>query len=264
MGSLSGRGVPHRLTVRPSAGWRVERRTGSAAELLEPWPPPDSQAAPVVRAGRVNEGGALVLGSTQDRALIDAGHAAEAGIGIVRRSTGGGAVLVAPDAQVWLDLWVPRGHRLWDDDIISAAAWLGEAWMLALEGLGAGPLDVHRGAATRGVWSDLVCFAGLGPGEVHVAAGETGAKVMGLAQRRTRTGARFHTSAPLSWDPGPLLALFDLDALAAAGIALADGAESLSLEHAAVGLRALAPWRFEVGGVDVLTTVEDAVIAALP
>jgi hypothetical protein len=32
-----------------------------------------------------------------------------------------------------------------------------------------------------------------------------GAKVVGLAQRRTRTGARFQCAVPRRWDPGPLV-----------------------------------------------------------
>ena len=35
-------------------------------------------------------------------------------------------------------------------------------------------------------WSDLVCFAGLGPGEVLL----DGRKLVGLSQRRTRNGVR--------------------------------------------------------------------------
>jgi lipoate-protein ligase A len=262
------------VTRRRLVGWRVERCTGSAATLLELWPPPSGQDDPVVRAGRVSGRPALVLGSTQDRAVVDEGRAAAAGVDVVRRSTGGGAVLVAPGAQVWLDLWVPRRHALWDDDIVDAATWLGDVWAGALTTLGAGTLRVHRGPSTRRAHSDLVCFAGLGPGEVHLArpvaaAGSggagtdgprtptsdpTGPKVMGLAQRRTRSGARFHTSAPLQWDPDPLVTLLDLD-----------GDAGETLREVAVGLRSLLPAGRSGGAdVDLIATVEDAVIAALP
>jgi lipoate---protein ligase len=184
------------VTRRRPVGWRVERCTGSVTDLLDPWPPVESQDEPVVRTGRMVGRGAVVLGSTQDRTVIDGERAEAAGIDVVRRSTGGGAVLVAPGAQVWLDAWVPRRHELWDPDIIRAAIWLGEVWAQALESLGSGPLSVHRGPATGGAWSDLICFAGVGPGEVGVADVETtvaaieerrirGRKVTGLAQRRT-------------------------------------------------------------------------------
>ncbi len=249
----------------------------------------------MVRANRVSGRGALVLGSTQKRAVVDEEHAAAAGIDVVRRSTGGGAVLVAPGAQVWLDLWVPRRHPLWDDDIVRASSWLGDVWVEALEGLGVGALRVHRGPALRRAWSELICFAGLGPGEVHLAGsgvdgtgvggtavGGTGVagngvagteapgpKVTGIAQRRTSAGARFHTSAPLAWDPVPLTHLLavetDVDGAVVADRG-ADGGDHVgrSLGDAAVGLRALVPpWRPGVGDDDIITAVEDAVFDAL-
>ena len=111
----------------------MERYSGSVTDLLDPWPPDESQDQPLVRTGRMVGRDAVVLGSTQDRALIDEERAEAAGIEVVRRSTGGGAVLVAPDAQVWLDVWLPRRHELWDDDIIRSAIWLGEAWAHALD-----------------------------------------------------------------------------------------------------------------------------------
>jgi hypothetical protein len=159
--------------------------------------------------------------------------------------------LVATGAQVWLDLWVPRGDVLWDDDIVRSATWLGEAWVAALQGLDTGMLRVHRGRATRGGWADLLCFAGMGPGEV--ASG--GAKVVGIAQRRTRYGARFHTMALLDWDPAPLVALL--------AVVARDGSGSLA--DAAVGLRALVSRsRPDLDGAELVRIVEHAVIAALP
>ncbi len=256
MGALSGRTVTHCVTARRSTGWRVERSTASPATLLDEWPPDAGDDAPVLRASRVDKRQALVLGSTQDLTKIDERRAADMGIDVIRRTTGGGAVLVAPDAQVWIDVWVPRAEELWEDDVIGAALWLGETWVVALESLGVDSLSVHRGRATRGVLSDLVCFAGLGPGEVHLgAAGTHRAKVMGLAQRRTRRGARFHTSAPLRWDPDPLLALLNVEG--------ADDARR-QLEDAALGLRSLIPSLSGVTDVELIGVVEDAVIAALP
>jgi hypothetical protein len=64
----------------------------------------------------------------------------------------------------------------------------GRAWRAALiEVAGADPgrLRVHRGGMVDSDWSALVCFAGIGPGEVL-----DGAKLVGLSQRRTRAGAR--------------------------------------------------------------------------
>ena len=68
-------------------------------------------------------------------------------------------------------------------------------------------MQVHRSRAVRNDWSDVVCFAGVGPGEVTAGT----AKVAGVAQRRTREGARLHSMAPLSWDPAALLELLAID-----------------------------------------------------
>ena len=69
-------------------------------------------------------------------------------------------------------------------------------------------------------WSRVVCFAGLGPGEVTLE----GRKVVGMEQRRGRGGALFQCAVPLRWDPGRLVALLALDAgeRGAAGRELAD------------------------------------------
>ena len=57
--------------------------------------------------------------------------------------------------------------------------------LLADDGHVAG-LEVHRGGMLDSAWSDLVCFAGIGPGEVLIG----GRKLVGLSQRRTRHGLR--------------------------------------------------------------------------
>jgi len=153
---------------------------------------------------------AVVLGSTQDEAVVDRRRAALAGVGVVRRRSGGGAVLVGPGDPWWIDLWIPRGDPLCVDDVGRAPEWVGECWVRALRALGAGGaggLGVHRGPARRTAWSELVCFAGVGPGEVVVAGGGAGGgprKVVGIAQWRARQGALFHCAAYRRWDPTAL------------------------------------------------------------
>jgi lipoate-protein ligase A len=148
-------------------------------------------------------GPALVLGSTQPESVV-VGDAA--GIDVVRRRSGGGAVLVEPDRVAWIDVAIGRDDPLWDDDVGVAFHWLGRVWAGALEALGLRGPVVHTGALVRTALSDLVCFAGLGPGEVTV----DGAKVVGMAQRRTRAGALFQCAVPLVWDPARLAALLGL------------------------------------------------------
>jgi lipoate---protein ligase len=121
---------------------------------------------------------------------------------------------------------LPAGDPLWDDDVGRAVGWLGDAWASGLAAAGApGPLAVHCGPMQRATWSDLVCFAGRGPGEV---TGPRGAKVLGISQRRTRALARFQCALLAAWDPGAiaaLLAVEDRAALAAdlAGVAAGVG-----------------------------------------
>lgn len=154
---------------------------------------------------------AVVLGSTQP----DSAVRASAGIDVVRRRSGGGAVLVEPGGVVWVDVLVPAGDPLWQPDVGRAFAWLGRAWATALAHVGVAGAEVYDGPLRQTAWSRAVCFAGLGPGEVTV----DGAKVVGLCQRRTRAGALFQCAALLRWDPARLVDLLDLPPGAAADLA---------------------------------------------
>ena len=129
-----------------------------------------------------------------------------AGVDVVRRRSGGGAVLVVPGDLLWVDVVVPAGDPLWEADVGRAFHWLGEVWAGALAELGVDGV-VHRGGLVASRWSGRVCFAGLGPGEVTVAGG---AKLVGIAQRRTREAARFQCAALGRWDPAALVELLAL------------------------------------------------------
>lgn len=212
-----------------------------------------------------------MLGSSQTIDPSSAEICALRNVEVARRPAGGGAVHLAPWEQVWIDFWLPRDDPLWDDDIIRSAQWAGEAWARALGALGVEHLAVHRGRSTQTRWSRFVCFSGTGPGEVTAS----GSKVMGMAQRRTREGARFFTVAPVTWEPSTLLGLLrsDLEDYESA---------ALDLRSAAVGLRDLLPaaarpsgrtWPVNsaepaadasVESVELVELVERAVLEALP
>jgi lipoate-protein ligase A len=183
-----------------SGAWGVEAHQGSAAEFHA-----RSVDEPARRAvwWSIVDRPALVLGSAQRPEAADAAALAGAGVELVRRRSGGGAVLLVPGEVVWADLIVPAGDALWDDDVGRAAHWLGDAWARALAGCGLTDLAVHRGPMVRTAWSSLVCFSGLGPGEVHAG----GRKVVGISQRRTRGWVRLQSAAYLRWDPAALVAL---------------------------------------------------------
>lgn len=161
---------------------------------------------------------AMVLGSSQPD-TVDRGAAAARGADVVRRRSGGGAVWLAPGEVLWVDVIVPAGHRLWDDDVGRAFGWVGRAWAEALGGCGVRDVAVHAGPMVRTAHSPLVCFAGVGPGEVCVG----GAKVVGISQRRTRAAARFQCAALARWDPVPYEDLLGVPAGAVDGAAAGAG-----------------------------------------
>ena len=181
-----------------------------------------------------------MIGSAQPASDFDARRLEVAGIELVRRRSGGGAVLVAPGAQVWLDVFVPNGDVLAEPDVARSFHWLGEVFAAALASvLGpsaeGGEIAVNRGARQSTTWSRTLCYAGLGAGEVTVAR----RKVVGMSQRRERAGAWIHSMALLSDRGGALVELLagpaERRALARAGL----GATGLcDAEHLAEPLTA--------------------------
>lgn len=149
---------------------------------------------------------AVVLGSRQSFGLVDAEACRSAGVDVVRRRSGGGAVLVEPGAITWVDVILPAGAEHWTDDVVASMRWCGELWRTALVASGAGSpatFAVCQRPGASSALSDLVCFAGLGAGEVT----SSGAKLVGISQRRTRHAARFQCMVHHSWQPRRLLAL---------------------------------------------------------
>ena len=142
----------------------------------------------------------IVLGSSQKEDDVDHSFCEANGIDVVRRRSGGGAVYVHPTESLWIDIIVPRGDALWNDDIGKSMWWIGDWWVSLLASVGMSSALVHRGAFERNDWSDLVCFAGRGSGEVFPAGENTRGKLVGISQRRTRDYARFQCIAYFHWD----------------------------------------------------------------
>ena len=203
--------------------WEVVRHREPAREFhARPIPEPAARSVWVCEA----TGPALVLGSAQRDEVVDRA----AGVDVVRRRSGGGAVLVVPGEVLWVDVILPSSDPLWKVDVGEAFHWLGEAWQAALAELGV-TTTVHRGGLERSTWSDLVCFAGLGPGEV---LNEAGAKVVGMSQRRTRDAARFQCAALARWDPAALLELLVVEDRETASAELADVAAGVGVDLGAL------------------------------
>jgi lipoate-protein ligase A len=140
------------------------------------------------------------LGSSQKDEDVDHAFCAANGIDVVRRRSGGGAVYVHPTESFWIDIVVPRGDALWNDDIGKSMWWIGDWWVALLADAGVVSAQVHRGAFERNDWSDIVCFAGKGSGEVFPQESHAQQKIVGISQRRTRDYARFQCIAYFQWD----------------------------------------------------------------
>jgi lipoate-protein ligase A len=154
---------------------------------------------------------ALVVGSGQRPDLVaDAAACAAAGVEVVRRRSGGGVVLLEPGRVVWFDVVVPAAHLHAlgvGDDVAATMTWLGWHVGAALADLGVAGAAVHRGGMACSDWCPLVCFAGIGPGEVLL----DGVKLVGIIQRRSRPGSRFQCAVHVDWRPEALVALLRED-----------------------------------------------------
>ena len=183
-------------------GWRVEVVRHGIGERMAARPVGERRIV-VLDVARPT----LVLGSSQQDDAVDRDRAEERGVAVVRRRSGGAAVLVEPGAAVWIDVTIPAGDPLWDDDVGRAFHWLGATWAEVVSAAAGRAARWHDGPLQATPWSPRVCFAGLGPGEVTI----DGRKVVGLSQRRTREATLYQCCALLRWEPARLLDLLALD-----------------------------------------------------
>jgi len=142
------------------------------------------------------DGTAVVLGCSQP--LSDS---YPTGLPMVKRSAGGGAVLVGP-WMLSLSVVLPHEHPLAAVGLVESYRWLGQLIANELSALG---IDAHAlvpaelpPSAGKLNWA---CFGGLSPWEVVVA----GRKIAGLAQRRCRHGVLLAAGILVGDSPWPLL-----------------------------------------------------------
>jgi lipoate-protein ligase A len=176
-------------------GFSVIDRHGSPAVLVAPEDPTGRLAAFCFPSSA-----AVVAGSSQPLESLDLERISSLGLTVVRRRSGGGAVFVAPRAQVWLDVYLPADDPLYRVDVSKASGFVGELWRRALTDVSdRGELaEVYGGPLKSSRFSRAWCFSGLGPGEVTVGR----RKLVGLSQRRNRAGAWFFTMACADLDAG--------------------------------------------------------------
>jgi lipoate-protein ligase A len=134
---------------------------------------------------------AIVLGSAQ---RIQ--PSVPAGWSLLRRGTGGGAVVCDPD-YLMLDVTVPPSDPRALRDLAASYRWLSDALLEALRAAGASglrpvlPEEVRGASPADRAAGRIACFAGLGPYEIVDAAGR---KLVGLAQRRRGGAALFQAA----------------------------------------------------------------------
>ncbi len=131
----------------------------------------------------------IVLGCGQGALLAAARAACGERLACLKRESGGGAVLTGP----WLvsaSVALPLDHP-WAGKIVESYRPLGELHLALLDGMGVAakvlaPEDLPRASSEKAIGvADWACFGGLSPWEVVSAKGR---KIVGLAQRRRRTG----------------------------------------------------------------------------
>lgn len=193
-----------------SLAWSLRTRRGSAAELHQVDPGGNLDADPGAAREHLAPSGrtltlcmptkaAVVLGSTQAASDIDFEAAGALGLDVVKRRSGGGAVFVDPHDSIWLEAWIPRTDPLWVDDVSASMLWLGRAFVGALAGKSheARQIEVVVSPYDPGRWGRSICFLSEAPGEVRGMAG----KIVGISQRRDRSGARLQAVVYRRWDP---------------------------------------------------------------
>lgn len=210
----------------------------------------------------------LVLGSTQPGSVVRREVVEHRAIEVLRRRSGGGAVLLTPGGQLWIDIWVPRADPLWNEDVLFAAEWIGDWWAGVLRDAGVDRVAVHHGGSAPDPWAGRVCFAGIGAGEVLVG----GRKLVGVAQWRARQGALFHCCAYRSWKPVAeiLVDILELPSTTGGFPSTTDGlpsttsggagtSERAALEAVACGIDSIL-----AGGGDPIESLLGDLLASLP
>jgi lipoate-protein ligase A len=177
--------------------WEVAFEQGPADELFAATDTalvganPSSRVIRVLTVSRPT----IVLGSAQTPEVL---RSVPEGASVVRRRSGGGAVWLDPDAMVWFDVIIRPEDPLWVADVGRSMWWLGDLFASVIEATGASAetVAVHRSTMVRHELDRLVCWMGLGAGEVTMGPG--GPKAVGIAQKRVRTGALFQVGVLLA------------------------------------------------------------------
>jgi len=147
----------------------------------------------------------LSLGRSQPLADADLVACAEAGVDVVRRLTGGRAILHTDELTYSVNLLQddPRATG----DVVDSYRRLSEGLLAGLDNLDAGARQASRQKQPDGGPSP-VCFET--PSAYEIVIGER--KLVGSAQWRSRGGVLQHGSLPLAGDLGRIVSVLNLTA----------------------------------------------------
>jgi lipoate-protein ligase A len=139
---------------------------------------------------------------------IDLGAATALGIGLVRRPTGGSAILhEGPDLEVTYSVAASAEDFPGADELLATYRWIGRALEAGLRSLGA-PVDMVAAQPSNPASMPAFCFARTGSHELEV----DGRKLVGSAQRRQANGFLQHGSVMLGAAADRLRRVFPGDA----------------------------------------------------
>jgi lipoyl(octanoyl) transferase len=135
---------------------------------------------------------------------IDLDEAARLGIGLVRRPTGGSAILhEGPDLELTYSVVGAESDFPGADDLLATYRWIGAALAAGLRALGA-PVEMVPVQPSSTAAMPAFCFARAGSYELEVG----GRKLVGSAQRRQGAGFLQHGAVMLGAEPERLRRVF--------------------------------------------------------
>jgi lipoyl(octanoyl) transferase len=135
---------------------------------------------------------------------VDLAAAAQLGLGVVRRPTGGSAILhEGPDLELTYSVTAAAGDFEGADDLLATYQWIGRALGAGLNALGA-PVAMVSVQPSDPRSMPAFCFARTGSYELEAG----GRKVVGSAQRRQAAGFLQHGAVMLGADPARLARVF--------------------------------------------------------
>jgi lipoyl(octanoyl) transferase len=135
---------------------------------------------------------------------IDTGAAEAMGIGLVRRATGGSAILhEGPDLEITYSVTAAAGDFDGAADLLETYRWIGEGLLAGLRALGA-PVAMVPVQPSDPAAMPAFCFARTGSFELEV----DGRKLVGSAQRRQGAAFLQHGAIMLGAVPGRLRRVF--------------------------------------------------------